>query len=117
MTERQNIADLFFHPASPRILAYEIHEWTHATLKIPCYAFHEIQIDGYKSQVFIKFIVQSYVQALIHDTQVQTEYKHITRELSKVTITDAGMGTKTFRITNLPPEDTYAPLSTILAPY
>jgi hypothetical protein len=69
----------------------------HATLKIPGYVVNAIQIDGYKSQVFfIKFIGQSYVQALIHDTQRHAEIKHITGEQSKINITSAGMGTKTF---------------------
>jgi hypothetical protein len=68
-------------------------------------------------QVYIQFIEQSYVQSLIHDTQVHAEYKHITGALSKVNLTCAGMGTKTFRITNISPDVTHAKLITVLAPH
>jgi hypothetical protein len=87
----------------------------HTTLKIPGHAVHVIQIHGYKRQVYVKFTEQTYVQARIHDTKGEAEYKHITGELSKVTIKNADMGTKTVRITNLPPEVTHAPLRTLLA--
>jgi len=63
-----------------------------------------IQIDGIKKRVFIKLIVNAYVQTLLRETNGQAEYKHHKRILSIVNIPIAGMGTKRVRITNLPPE-------------
>jgi hypothetical protein len=68
-------------------------------------------------QVYIKFFEQSYVQALIHDTQGHVEYKYKAGGLSNVNITSAGMGTKTVRVINYPPDVTHAPLNTVLATY
>jgi hypothetical protein len=67
--------------------------------------------------VYIKFIEQSYIQALIHDTKGQAEYKHTTGKLSIVDITNDGMGNKRVRITNLPPEVQNAAVRTTLAPF
>jgi hypothetical protein len=94
MAERQNTAVCYFDPSSPRIAAFDIHDWLHDILKIPEHKVNTIQIDGKKRQVYIKFIEQSYVQALIRYTNGQAEYKHTTGELSIVNIANAGMGSK-----------------------
>jgi hypothetical protein len=117
MAERQNTAVCCFDPSSPSITAFDIHEWLHEVLKIPEHIVNTIQINGTKRQEYIKFIEQSYVQALIHDTNGQAEYKHTTRELTIVNITNAGMGTKRVRIANLPPEVQNASIRIALAPF
>ena len=35
MAERHNTVVCLFNPSSPRITAYDIHEWIHSTLRIP----------------------------------------------------------------------------------
>lgn len=83
-----------FDPTSPCITAYDIHEWIRDVLKIPEHAATMTQIDGTKRQVYIKVTDKTSVQALLRDTKGQAEYKHLTGELSLVSITVAGMGTK-----------------------
>jgi hypothetical protein len=105
MAERQNTVVCFFDPSSPRITAYEIHEWIHAALRIQESAVRMTQIDGIKRQVFIKFVDNESVHALLRDTADRAEYKYPNGTISIVNIDTAGMGTKRIRVTNLPPND------------
>ena len=93
-----------FDPTSPRITAYDIHEWIQQVLRISEYTVSMIQIDGIKRQVFIKLIDDAYIHALLRETNGQAEYKHHNGVLSIVNIAIDGMGTKRVRIAKLPPE-------------
>ena len=117
MTDRQNTVVCSFDPTSPRITAYDIHEWIHEALRIPEHTVSMIQIDGIKRQVYIKLIDKECVLSLIRATNGQAEYKHHTGELSIVNIAVAGMGTKRVRIANLPPEVPDDALRTALTPF
>jgi hypothetical protein len=86
MAERQNTVVCSFDPSSPRITAYEIHEWIHAALRIQENKVSMIQIDGIKRQVFIKFVDNESVHALLRDTSGRAEYKYPNGELSIVNI-------------------------------
>jgi hypothetical protein len=101
MNERQNTIVCTFNPASPRISAFEIHEWIHNHLRIPEQAVNMIQIDGTRRQVFIKLIDIECVQALFQGTDGLAEYKHTNGEVSTVRIDMAGMGTRKMLIANL----------------
>jgi len=104
MAERQNTVVCSFDPSSPRINAYDIHEWLHEALRIQESTVSMIQIDGIKRQVFIKFVDNESVHALLRDTAGSAEYKYPNGEISTVNIDMAGMGTKRIRVANLPPE-------------
>jgi hypothetical protein len=117
MTERIKTILCTFDPASPRITAFEIHEWNHSTLRIPDQTVTMIQFNGSKGQVFIKLVNNDCVQSLLKDTTGEAKYKHNNGELSTVGIAVAGLGTKRARIANLPPEVLTASLTTSLAPY
>ena len=104
MAERLNTIVCTFDPTSPRVTAYDIHEWIQQVLRIPEHTVSMIQIDGIKRQVFIKMIDNAYVQALLMETNGQAEYKHHNGVLSIVKISMAGMGTKRVRIAIVPPE-------------
>jgi hypothetical protein len=108
MGERQNTLTCSFGPKSPRISAFEIHEWIHEQLKIPEHEVAMIQIDGPKRQVFIK-LKYSEVQKIIQATNGLQEYKHTHGELSQMRTEIAGLGTKRIRIANLPPRGTGKP--------
>jgi hypothetical protein len=90
-----------FDPSSPRITAYEIHEWIHASLRVQEHKVSTIQIDGIKRQVFIKFVNDESVHALLRDTCGRAVYKYPNGELSIANIDLAGMGTKHIRVANL----------------
>ena len=93
-----------FDPASPRLTAYDIHEWPHAELRIQESQVCMIQIDGIKRQVFIKIVDKDSMHAVLRDTCGRAKYRFPTGEMFMVNIGMAVMGTKGIRIANLPPE-------------
>jgi hypothetical protein len=117
MIERHHTVVCTFDTTSPRISAFEIHEWLHETLRLQEQTVRMIQVDGSRRQVYIKLIDRENVVNLLQKTNGQAEYKHLTGELSVVTISDAGMGTKRVRIANLPPEVQDETIRTALTSY
>jgi hypothetical protein len=117
MTERHNTLVCAFDPASPRITAYDIHEWIYVTLRLPDSDVLMIQIDGIRRQVYIKMTTKEKVQAVLLVTGGQTQYKYPTGKLATVTLDIAGLGTKRLRMANLPPETTQEEIRSSLAPY
>ena len=117
MAERLNTIVCAFDATSPRITAYDIHEWMQQSLQIPEQTVSTIQIDGIKRQVYIKLIDNAKLQALLRETSGQAEYKHHNGVLSIVNIAVAGKGTKRFRIANLPPEVKEYAIRTALTPF
>jgi len=63
MAERHNTVLCSFDPPSPRITAHDIHEWIHATLRLPEQKVTVIQIYGIKRKVFIKLLDNESVHA------------------------------------------------------
>jgi len=57
------------------------------------------------------------VQAVLHETGGQIEYKYPTGQVSTVTLAMAGLGTKRIRVANLPPEISEEELRASLTPY
>jgi hypothetical protein len=104
-------------PTSPRISAYEIHEWIHEKLQEQEHSLTIIQIDGTKLHVYLKSVDELYIQDLLQWTDGRVEYRHATGETSIVTTEPAGMGLRCIRTANLPPEDPEGTLRVSLAPY
>jgi hypothetical protein len=102
--EKKDTIVCSFDKTSPKITAYEIHEWIHARLHIELENVSTIQIDGPKRQVYIKVKQAKIVEDIINRTQGTTEYEHDTGEVSKVMISQAGLGRRIVRVANLPPE-------------
>jgi len=68
MAERHNALVCSFDPSSPRITAWDIHEWMYVSLKIPDYDVRMIQTDGVRRQVFIKLLDHEKVMTILHET-------------------------------------------------
>jgi hypothetical protein len=102
MEERQYLLVCTFVLQSPRISAYEIHEWIHEQPHVAEATVTMIQIDGLRRQVIISFVDLHYVQEVLQTAKDQSEYKHSNGEISLVRIDVAGMGTKRVRIAYLP---------------
>jgi hypothetical protein len=117
MAERHNTVVCSFDLSSPRITAYDSHEWIFAVLRIREHTVKMVQIDDVKRHIYIKLADTESVPALLQDTAGQAEYKYPSGELSIVNITLAGLGTKRVRIANLPPEVSNDTLRETLAPY
>jgi hypothetical protein len=104
MSDRRNTLVCVFDPASPRISAFDIHEWIHAQLHVVASSVIMIQIDGLRRQVFIKFTALSFLQDILHTTNGETIYKYVTGEIYPVRLMIAAKGIRRIRLANLPPE-------------
>jgi hypothetical protein len=89
MAERQNTVVCSFNASIPRITAYEIH----AALRVQQHEVSMTQIDGIERLIFIKFVDNESVHALLRDTSRRPEYKYPNGEFSIANIDLAGMGT------------------------
>jgi hypothetical protein len=52
-SERQNTLVCSFEPTSPRITAYQIHEWIHENMHLQEEDVRMIQIDGPQRKIYI----------------------------------------------------------------
>ena len=104
MSDRQNRLVCAFDMRSPRITAYQIHEWIYEKMQLPENDISMIQIDGSKRHVFIKLANTEPMQHVLQETNGQMEFRHDNGELSTVKIEPAGMGVRRIRIANLLPE-------------
>ena len=115
MAERKQQIVCIVDPSSPKISAYDIHEWIFEQLHMPEEAIRMIQIDGTKKHVYLKLSDETYNRNTAKDKRtlrIQT-----TGETSIVRLEMAGMGTRRVRIANLPPETSDRALRMALAPY
>jgi hypothetical protein len=97
MAERRNTLVCTFDPASPRITAYDIHEWIYETLRLPESDVLMIQIDGIRRQVYTKMSTKEKVQAALLVTGGQTQYKYPTGQIATVNLDS---GTRDQKYTN-----------------
>ena len=95
MSDRLNTLACIFDPRSPRISAYNIHEWIHDTLRL-AEDVRMIQVDGPRRCVYIKFTNEDWLKEVLQDTNGLCEYKHDNGEISQVRVEVAGMGTKRY---------------------
>ena len=77
---------------------------SHAALRVQEHKVSVLQIDRIKRQVFIKFVDNESVHALLRVTSGRAEYKYPNGELSIVNIDLVSTGTKRVRVANLPRE-------------
>ena len=73
MAERQHTMICIFYPTSPRISAYEIHEWVHDQLQVSEQSLTVIQTDGINRHVFLKFLYDIYIQNILQSTNGSTD--------------------------------------------
>jgi hypothetical protein len=102
--DRKDTIVCTFDKRSPRVTAYDIHEWIHQELHLDTEDVATIQIDGPKRQVFIKTTRTQLVEDIILRTNGESVYAHDTGEISRISICPAGLGRRNARIANLPPE-------------
>jgi len=84
MSDRLTTLVCIFDPRSPRISAYNIHEWIHDSLRLVEEDIQMIQVDGPKRRMFIKFFNEDRMKEILRDTNGTCEYKHDNGEISQV---------------------------------
>jgi hypothetical protein len=94
MGERQNTLVCIFDKGSPRITAFNIHEWILTQLRLQEDDIRMIQIDGPCRKVYIKFVSAEKMQSILQNIKGQQEYKHDNGEISIVKVELAGMGVR-----------------------
>lgn len=104
MEERHNTIVCEFDRTSPRITAFQIHQWIFESLRLAESDIRTIQIDGPRRLVYIKFNSSDRPHAVITATGGSVEYRHDNGELSMVNINMAGMGIRRIRLAGLAPE-------------
>jgi hypothetical protein len=117
MTERKNTIVCSFDQSAPRLTAHEVHTWIREELHLTKEEVRFVQMDGFKKGVFIKLYDEQLVTKLLRDTSGRVQCKHVTGEVSYVTVDAAGMGHKRVRVANLPPEAPDHVLTAALATY
>ena len=104
MSDRQNTIVCIFDPRSPRISAFNIHEWIHNKMRLEEDDIRMLQIDGPHRRVYLKFTSEERLKEVMSGTNGQLEYRHESGELSQVRIEIAGLGIRKIRVAGLPPE-------------
>jgi len=67
-SDRHMTLECRFDLRSPRITAYDIHEWIHDTLRLAEEDITMIQVDGIKRRVFIKFTNENRMKEILEET-------------------------------------------------
>ena len=92
MGERCNTVVCCFDPRSPRINAFQVHEWIYDSLQLPEEKIRMTQIDGFKRSVYIKFSKEDGIYDLQRATGGRVDFQHDSGEISNVVIETAVMG-------------------------
>ena len=117
MSERQNTLVCAFDPQNPRIKACDIHEWIYNTMSLRENEVVMVQTDGPRRHVYIKFRDDQRRQQILTSTNGHGEFRHTKGEISKVRIEAAGLGMRSVKIANLPPEVSDKAIRMVLGRY
>ena len=104
MGGRTNTLVCCFDPRSPRISAYDIHEWIHETMCLQEDEVAMVQIDGAKRRVYVKLHEYQRMCDILASTNGEGEFRYNNGEISTVRIEAAGPGTERVRLANIPPD-------------
>jgi hypothetical protein len=117
MDERQNTIVCQFPPQSPKLTAFDIHEWIHDTLQLPEDDVIMVQTDGPTRSIYIKFVTNTRMEFHLPRILGHHEFKHPTDEITQITVKQTGLGYRSVRLTGLPPEVNDTAIATSLSRY
>jgi hypothetical protein len=80
MGEQKNTVICCFEKSCPKITVCEIHYWIHDTLRLVATDVHNLQTDGIKKQILIKFTYADTWATFLHRTQDTVPYLHANGE-------------------------------------
>jgi len=117
MCERQNTIVFSFDTQSPRVNAFQIHEWLHDTDLLKEDDVREIQIDGPLRKVYVKFVTSERMMNIMQHIQEDLSFHHENGEISQVKVEAAGVGIRRVRASTLPPEVTDSQIVNVMSTY
>jgi len=117
MTEQQKTIVCAFDQRSPRVSAFDIHEWVYEILHLQEHEEVMIQIDGPRRHVYTKFRDPQRMEAILTATQGKDDFRHETGEISKVLIEADRLGMRRVRVASLTPEVEDKTLKMALGPF
>jgi len=111
--DRHNRIVCSFEVRSPRINAFQIHEWLYETLRLTEDDVRVIQIDGPLGKEYVKFVNSERMMRVLQPIQGDLDFYHENRVISKVTVEITGGGSRRVRVTTFPSEVTEAQITNI----
>jgi hypothetical protein len=78
LCERKDTVVCLYDNESPRISAYDIHEWIHMKLRLEPDEISTIPVDGPKWQVYIKLTQAQTLEDLLRRMNGMVTYEHVT---------------------------------------
>ena len=106
-----------FDISSPRINAFQIHEWLDDTVHIKEDEVHVVQMDGPLRKVYVKFISSENMMRVLQPIQGDINFHHVNGKISKVKFDIAGVGVRRVRVSTLPPEVTKTETINVMSIY
>jgi len=104
MCERQNTVVFSFDTRSPRVNAYQIHEWLHDTALIREEDVRVIQIDGPLRNVYVKFVSPDKMTNTLQQFQGDLQFYLENGDISSVKVEITGVGIRLVRVSTPPPQ-------------
>ena len=117
MCDRRNTIVCSFDVRSPRINAFQIHEWLYETVRLTEDDVRVIQIDGPIRKEYVKFVNSERMMRVLQPIQGDLNFHHENGEISKETVDIAGVGSRRVRVSALPPEVTEAQITNVMSTY
>jgi len=71
---------------SPRINAFQIHEWLYETVRLTEDDVRVVQIDDPLRKLYVKFVNSECMMRVLQPIQGDLDFHHETGEISKVTV-------------------------------
>jgi len=117
MCDRQYTIVCSFDVRSPRINAFQIHEWLYETVRLTKDDVRVIQIDGSLRKGYVKFVNSERMMRVLQPIQGDLDFYHENGVISKVTVEIAVVRSRRVRVTTFPPEVTEAQIPNVMSTY
>ena len=86
MNDRLNTIVCVFDPRSPRISAFNIHEWIHDNMRLAEVDIRAIQVDWPRLRVYIKFTREDQMKDILQSTNGLLEFRHDNGEIKTASV-------------------------------
>ena len=86
MSDRQNTIVCSFDVRSPKINAFQIHEWLYEMVRLTEDDIRVIQMDGPLRKVYVKFVNTERMIRVLQPIQGDLKFHHENGVISKVTV-------------------------------